>query len=355
MIRIIISSICLTGFLGLAWAQPTLTSDLLLTPGESVPVQYFNIGSGVFDAGPSGANVNWDFSVVNKDGDPINWLVEDPAIAGLDNEFPDADYMVSVPNDSGQTYSFYGFDGTDFSSQGNIFVYQDGSDTLRQRFQASPTLELQLPTNFGDQITNVSIGQVTLVANGSTLLIDRTITRTIKADAYGSLTTPFGTFTDVLRVRIAEKIQDEVFGFPSNEQTNARYFWYSPSEKYLLLQMDSLVVNTLVADFPSFVMFYRSGAVSTTSVNEQLATDWQFTLYPNPASREATMTLELDRPRHLSVSLQSMQGQLIFQSERDVPAGAVKWPLELGDLEAGIYLLQLSSAEGRISRPLIIR
>ena len=102
-------------------AQPTITSDIMFAIGDSAPVQYFDQGQGVFDAGPAGANVTWDFSAVNTNPNmAFTWRAELPSQTAWAADFPNATHAFRFPQDSGLNYLYYQYDGNKVELLGTI-------------------------------------------------------------------------------------------------------------------------------------------------------------------------------------------------------------------------------------------
>ncbi|MFZ1730340.1 MAG: LamG-like jellyroll fold domain-containing protein [Bacteroidota bacterium] len=88
---------------------------------------------------------------------------------------------------------------------------------------------------------------------------------------------------------------------------------------------------------------------------ENLPLSLSFEVYPNPASGQATLTLNLTEAMDVSVRLTDILGRV-----RDVPVecqldvGASAWPLDLSQHSPGLYMIEIRTHEGRYVRPLRI-
>ncbi|MEL6849740.1 MAG: hypothetical protein AAFP92_14565, partial [Bacteroidota bacterium] len=301
-------ALCL-GCASLLWSQPTLDSSIMLGIGDRSPVQMFSQGQGVFDPGPAGPNQNWDFSTVSPVGEAFEWVALEPSETSWGSSFPTATLAVELPGDSTQDTRYYHFDGQQLNFLGYVAVLSGNqADTFSYDLQANPALEIAFPATYQQSWQDTASGSSQVTVGGMTLTLDRTMYRTLVADGYGSLTTPLGTFSNVLRIRMEEKVEDKVFGQVTSTQDNARYFWYAPQEKYLLLQMDSLVLHNAGGSFPSFSMFYRSGEVMT-SLAPQLLPHHLLKAYPNPAKEAIWLAVEGQAIPSWQVEVLSLTGQ----------------------------------------------
>ncbi|RMG27826.1 MAG: hypothetical protein D6730_06320, partial [Bacteroidetes bacterium] len=76
-------------------AQPTITEKALIQLGESAPVQF--VVPGNFNPGPSGADVNWDFSQVQNDALSFEWKALPPMESPFADSFPSANVAFRFP------------------------------------------------------------------------------------------------------------------------------------------------------------------------------------------------------------------------------------------------------------------
>ncbi len=340
-------------------AQPTITSDIMFAIGDSAPVQYFDQGPNVFDAGPAGANVMWDFSNVNTDpSQAFTWSAELPTNTAWADSFPSATHAFRFPQDSGASYLYYQFDGSQVELLGTINTLdnQSSKDTFIYNFNQNPQLEMWFPTTYLETNRDTAEGTAIVNVAGSSVRLDRTIYRSFLADGYGTITTPFGTFNDVLRVRVEEDVEDRAFGILATRQRNIRYFWYTPSEKYLIHQMDSLVVLPLAGPSSvSFSMFYRTGHLPT-GLFERNVPQLTMAIAPNPARDQVSLSLEIATPTEVKASLYDLHGRLI----QDFPAvfagsGTFQQGFMIQDVPTGHYFMKVSTDAGSAVQQLIIR
>ncbi|RMG71012.1 MAG: T9SS C-terminal target domain-containing protein [Bacteroidetes bacterium] len=77
-------------------------------------------------------------------------------------------------------------------------------------------------------------------------------------------------------------------------------------------------------------------------------------LYPNPAPNEVELAFELERAESVQLSLRDLQGRVLRQlpAETLIP-GAHQRRLDLSDLPAGMYLLQIDAGSQRQSQRLV--
>ena len=85
-------------------------------------------------------------------------------------------------------------------------------------------------------------------------------------------------------------------------------------------------------------------------VNE-ITTPVEFTVFPNPASDELNIALQRFSPKeHYSLTLFNCMGQAIMQ-QNEVKE---KLKVDVSNFAQGIYLLQLRTEQGSVSRKVVI-
>ena len=349
------------GMISHALTQPTLNANSLVQLGESVEVQFVNEP---FAPGAAGANVSWDFSTYLNNDFSFIWAFAMPDTTPFVDSFPSANLAVQTlfESDSVDNWLYYHLDDNAGSLErlgaaGALFDQNLMSmDTFFQVLEDDPALEFKHPISFGDNFTDQLAGQNHVAIGGMVFQLDRSGSRQFSADAWGTLTTPAGSFQNVLRVRVEENINDALLGFPSTNQKNVRYYWYSPDERYVLMQMDSLAVIPVQGPSSvSFSIFYRKSDV-IASVEKKLATRLAMQAFPNPASGQCTLSFSLDQPQTLQFSLRNLIGQqLLKYPAQSFPAGEHTQSLALSGISPGLYFLTLESEEGTASLQIMLQ
>ncbi|MEL6676730.1 MAG: PKD domain-containing protein [Bacteroidota bacterium] len=89
-----------------------------------------------------------------------------------------------------------------------------------------------------------------------------------------------------------------------------------------------------------------------TNLEEELGLEWD--LYPNPATQQATLDIQLEQARELGWQLLDMQGQVIQQKALG-RQWRVKEELALGSLASGMYLIALEIDGYTLHKKLVVR
>lgn len=190
-------------------AQPTITESITPSIGYSQEVVFLETSN--FDTGPSGANQTWDFSNIDVSNSlTLNFQILDPTTVIGASNFPDADFAWYIP--AFEIYEFYAGNADSIYLLGGGNVNNMQIDFLT--IFTNPEDGLHFPLTFGDSYNYSSVFDQYFSGN---FLNSGDRTGSVQADAYGTITTPDGTFNDVLRIIITETS----FGF-----TSTQYVWY---------------------------------------------------------------------------------------------------------------------------------
>lgn len=203
------------------WSQPVITAnDVRPAIGDKFIGFFYNVDTLDYPAGSAGANVTWDFSGL-KDSLPndlqafFDTLSENPGLvyevvapAGLlfADSFPNTDFVIRNEINFFGTFlsnTFINETPNGFFSLGDVSItafdflgmmLRDTSVTVN----ASPEVFLPMPLTFG---VKASSSTMVVEEDITGFFIDEiTETDSSVVDGYGTLITPWKTYTDVLRV-----------------------------------------------------------------------------------------------------------------------------------------------------------
>lgn len=340
-------------------AQPVITSNAMVQLGESAQVQFATDG---FNPGAGGANVAWDFSQLQDDTLAFTWEALSPVGSPFVDSFPNANLAFRSPVQAGlqENWIYYAWDASaeTLNLHGSAAIITDSAsqDTFYYVLTPNPKLVQTFPFQNGDSYTDSFDGRNTVSVSNFTLVQARNGTITVEADGYGSLVTPAGTFQNVLRVKTTEQITDMYMGFPTN-QTITRYTWYSADEKYLLLHMDSIVIQPTggPTNFTESV-FYRDGSPMVSNAEMQNAEQWRLEVFPNPVENGAShlqVRYQLDGMQAGKIVLRNMIGQELRSFK--AASGVQVQQLDLQGISPGIYTVQLQQGDQTATRKVILR
>ena len=203
----------------------------------------------------------------------------------------------------------------------------------------------QLPTPFAygntTTVTYTAIGNTTY---GGILpvVINHHAVRTVTADAFGSLTTPTGTYSNTLRVMTYEVSHDSISVTGNNPinryDTTTNYSWYQNSLDALVMSIDQ---NTAGAATKAQYLQTFSNAINTIKHSE-LATN----LYPNPASTLSFLSYENVTSSKVSANIFDLTGKQVaaILNNQQQAAGKQTLTIDVNNLQLaqGLYMVQLT-------------
>ena len=179
-------------------------------------------------------------------------------------------------------------------------------------------------------------------------------TRNITADAFGSLTTPAGTFASTLRIKTYQVDIDTQFvylgtsasGTPVNvspsRDSSYTYEWVQNSHPALLMEIDMNGLGTSVTG----ANYTKSAVLGITSIPTAFE---ELSLYPNPATTATNLSYENKYATHVTVTMFDITGRLIATlADENQTAGkqALAIDTKVLGLNSGMYFVKVSSPNG---------
>ncbi len=237
---------------GNIFAQSTYNSSNYATVGDSFYLT--NASNLATDFFTTGANYNWDFSALT--GISQDFLqFRNPTATGFslftfpyifnsnNTNLSSTDGTTSTLNVAGQTIGitdtndYYKKNSTNLKQVATSYKLNYNGTLIPITAQyTAPDVVYTFPITYGNTETN--IGAVT--TNIPTVLYEnKTIQRTNLVDGWGSITTPFGTFSNTLRMTTTLVQNDTISvlgtGLPRIIRTTRELKWLETSKKYPVL------------------------------------------------------------------------------------------------------------------------
>jgi hypothetical protein len=348
------SSISLTGFIVLSFAslcmaQPQLTVDDLPSAGDK-KIDYVADSTGI-EPGPAGASVTWDFSTLKRISsmDSISSEVVVASSTPYASDFPAAD--LATKSVSGSSWAYYSSNSTQAALIG--VVVSNGSTTVKQKY-SDPQIIIKVPFSYNQSMTDAY--EASYDASGVTIY--RTGTSTATADAYGTLIMPHRTYTNVLRVKNVSSTKDsfDFFGDWFITTTDATsYSYISPGRTAALLTIMyvSTTTNGIPSDGTKTVTFNDTDPLA--SVRKLPALSGKIDLYPNPATENSTIRIDVKENTQVRINICSTLGQSVFAQTAQVKTGTNNVTLPLNGLNSGVYFVNVSDGVNTSTQRLIIK
>jgi len=327
-------------------AQPTLNSTDMYDVNYTFLTKEVDNPSTI-DVTSTGANSTWNFANITMGTESNNTFLNPAGNPGSSN-FPQSNlcqYVTSVGGNPGYTY--LKSTSNAFSIDG-VYLSQVGSETVSQ---LNPDMDIfRFPFTFNSSFTQPIGGTTTTSVGGSSYTYYREGSQTVICDGYGTLTTPLGTFTNVLRIKTIQIYSDSSYS-PGNPQVfdfeSTIYNWVSAQSKGVsLLSQTTFVFNGTES---------VSGTMSSlpTVGIEEASDKLDFNIFPNPAKDQLFIQLPAYKAENLTAEIFSITGQLIrtikLNNQQSMPVN-----FQLEGMESGSYLLRLSDQKSSGIRRFIV-
>lgn len=308
-------------------AQPTFNASAIPNVGTSVTS--IEVPPSSINLTTTGANSNWNFSSIPTGGASSTGAYISPAgQAGVSN-FPTAN-MAQISESSGgnQGVAYFQRDNNGLGLVG-LYTFQQGNEIV---IKYNSRLELyRAPFTFNSNYN----APITGVTETSGLSFPRNGTQSMVCDGYGTLTTPFGTFNDILRIKILQDYSDDIFGTEFDYLADITV-WLRVSTGEFILTHTSFTAQgqtSLSANLSSV----------TVGVEELFGSD-DLKIFPQPANDLLNLTIQSDKSQQVTLSISDLTGKKVINNTNlQLMSGEQTHNLDLSLLPSGLYLLSLNS------------
>lgn len=314
-----LNSIVLLAFGIMAYAQPSVTRAGVDRINNPIELKSGDVTATAINAGPAGANITWDFSAY-AGTNTITYTVN--ACPGQANcfRFPGANRITKPA--SADTYDFNIMTDADATMIGSYSGPTLGDITVTY---TNPLIEYKFPITYLQQYSdNYQFSSVS-ASVGNT---DESGQVDYSVDGYGTVITPAGTFTNVLRIKRMRTATQTFPGVPTPvTYTNESYQWVNQSYGTVF----TFGINTFVfngtTNVAKTVSYLTNGTLSAIEADAKKVS---VSVYPNPGSDFITLNAREDIR---SIKVTSMDGTVVLT------VGNVK-TVDISKLPKGVYILQ---------------
>ena len=308
----------------MALAQPTLTAaGINPVIGDVTSV---TSSTAAISPGSSGANQTWNLSITGTASTNTAVAVSSTPSG---SSFPGSNIAVGT---STSAYVYYNASST-------AFQYYGSKSTQGVQYYSNPEDFLHFPCTYNSTYTDAFACTYT-----SSTTIYRNGTVTVTADGYGTLTTPAGTFSNVMRVHLFENYRDSgnISGFASvTNLQNDEYLWFLNSNHTAIASVASLTTSVSGFNTVANTCSYANSVVTGINNADNLISSCN--LFPNPTSNNLTLNINLTDAQKLSLKLyNSLGAQVGTAINTDGVQGLNDVKLDVATLPEGIYFVQIS-------------
>lgn len=309
------SSIVLTSAV---YAQPVIQSTGL---NPAVGESFVTNSSDWVSEGSAGSNVTWDLSALTiNQVTPVS--IEAPSgsfpNSNVDYNFVGSSQLYYYNNGVKQTV-YYQMAGT------TLITFSDPMDMV--------TFPLDMSMNFTDNFT------ATFTSSGYNFV--RQGTNEVVADGYGTLITPEGTFTDVLRVKTTQ-IYTDTYSLGTIDYEVYYYSWYKNGYHMPLANVYDLNTfqgQTLYASY-----------IETDGLSVDESTQDYLSVYPNPVVDLLTFKNTADLKAY---ELVDINGKVLINGEinsLDLTTG-----IDVSGLNSGVYFIKVTNSGNLVKTTKIVK
>ena len=301
------------------------------------------------DEGMAGNNVTWDFSNLTITPDAFSQEYIDPANTPYTSDYPSANLAVVSGGGAATSYAYYIIQSGDFELIGTA------SDQLNGPYD-DPDLLLSTPFSFGDQFSDDFSGTTVSVAGTSYFYGSKTV----EADANGTLILPDVTFDNVLRVKMVQTRTDsfEIPGVSTAITTNntTSYTWHAPGVKggimtitYVDGQSITIIagMDPIITDLPLTEVASLNPDASVISKVKNEFNSLKLGLNSaTPATEQIEVVVDTQENLKAQVQFVNSFGQVISTDNWNLMSGKQNKIVDISNLAVGTYWLYVSNSKG---------
>lgn len=329
--------LCCTLFAFGSNAQITITSADMPAAGDTIRYCNAALNNVAFNPLLTGTNQVWDFSNLTPQSEDVYEYknsLSTPYVFYFLNKIglKTADNIGVSTISLKDVYTFYTKSNTVFKIEGMGYSYNN--IPLANSYIDDDEI-YQFPLTFGKKDSSTFYFDYNLSAITSSVDYAQNGYRINQVDGWGSITTPYASYPDVLRIKTTVNSYDSILisGFPfvTNRKTIS-YKWLSKTEKIPVLEITGTQLNN---NFTITGIKYRYSPSATTGVHKQAGLATYASIAPNPTTDVVKITMK-----------QGVSGLLVIT---DVTGKVIRnqyintnetW-VSLAELNAGIYLMHL--------------
>lgn len=290
--------------------------------------------------GPSGVNQTWNFGTLLNAHTTESFGFGAAAWYAGDSEFPDANLALNDPASNSTVFFRKTIDALDVMGvYGDLFGTGNDEalvfDPFDRLISFPSTYQTEFFNTYNTDLTldGTAFGVDSVVANSTT-------DKTSNFDAWGTLTTPFGTF-DVIRQYVYESSTTEinayafgisVFNETQEEETHTYYFWTDNSSvRYAVLEYTYDPITDVVTQ-----AIWQSAAPVLSLEEEGLPVS-SLNVFPNPTSE--ALTIEVDGLGTHNFEIVDGVGRTVLYGNIEGNITAIS----VAAMENGIYTVRLTN------------
>ncbi|AZB07418.1 T9SS C-terminal target domain-containing protein [Chryseobacterium sp. G0162] len=319
-----------------SYAQPSITRAGVDPINSTINLKSEDVSGTSITAGSAGANITWDFSIYTGTN-PVAYTTR--VCPGQSNcfRFPGANRITSLTNVD--SHDFGSMTDTEATMLGSYSGPALGDVTVTY---VNPLIEYKFPVTYLQQFDDTYEFNSVSTAIGNT---NETGQVSVNVDGYGTVITPRGTYSNVLRIKRMRTATQTIASSPTPitaTYTNESYQWVSQTDGMVF----SFAINTFVfngvTNVSKSVSYLDTAVLSTVDPDSQKR---EISVYPNPSTDFITITSKEDLKK---ITVSSLEGKTVITK-------GSSGNIDVSKLPTGIYILQGELKNGTVVSKKIIK
>ncbi len=311
-------------------SQTTLTSANNPSIGDlQYQVSADTIG---ISQGNAGANQVWNFqNLTRRDSTVIMWI--DPATTPYGSNFPQSNICT---HDSSYDY---------FKTSTTQMEYVGSKSEVTILNYSNFEMINSYPFTFNSTANDNYSGVIN--SNGDVII--RTGSTNIVGDAYGTISLPFGTYTNALRTKSTVNVKDSSTMYQMAINTSYTiYAWFAPGKKFSVFSI--MYYSFTIPGYGTFnrkVVYYNPSSTPLGILPIGSSVPQNFNLlqnYPNPFNPATKIEFDIPRASFTRLTIFDILGREIASpvNEQLIP-GHYEINFEASSYPSGVYFYRLST------------
>jgi hypothetical protein len=281
--------------------------------------------NGSYDPGPAGANQTWDFSGITPTFSSSLTAVN-PGSTPFAGDFPEATIAFAQSGDN-ETFIYSQISASEMLNVGLGNIPGGGGNELIIHY-TDPVKLMQYPFSYNNTYSD---SYYTAYSYMEGMVIHEWGTITVTADAWGSVTTPEGTYHNTLRVKSERTYTDSIWVsgvfVSANTYTQSDYGWHTATSHSPVISI-SITSDGITAT-------YRTDALG---IGEERLSKAQINVYPNPAVNSIHAELPEGSDITSDIYIFDLNGRQVAQLRK---TGTCQFSADISQLVPGEYVIKV--------------
>lgn len=313
-------------------ANAQLTSAIVPVDGDSINYSG-SLATTAVPQGAAGTAQTWNFSTLQLGGN-ISFVFS-AGTQGAVGAACAGTNLAEVDYENGNIALGNNYNSTTNSLE--VLCSYSLADGAQYNYTDGLTM-FNFPLAYGDSVYDTYSGTI----NIDTDVLDFNGYAWYKVDGSGTLILPDGTHNNVLRMH--RRILNTIYflGDVLQTVTSDNYEWFNADNKFHILQLKTQIVDVPILQQldTTHIYTFQSTAPETIGISESLVSG-RITVYPNPASNQATLAINLKKQADIAYNVIDATGRTVRSfNQANVNSGNQYFAIDLAGVSSGLYMVQ---------------